>query len=263
MSESTSTFTYDELRAEVGSFLGWGTDPTGWSADQVNRIKRCVRSGLNQFYHPAPLEGEMASYDWSFMRPVLSITLPSGSNTIPLPDDTGGIEGQITINSTLSRVWYPIDLVNDNMVRGKFEEFPNLTGPPQIASILWGRGTTGQGSQRVSLFVFPTPDQSYNLQFNYYVNANYLDEAFPYHMGGAPHTETVIESCLAIAEQTLDDAATIHSAKFKERLAASINADRKMKPQKLGVNRDMSDAQEWNRQWNHFTDTILIYGQVR
>jgi hypothetical protein len=262
--QSTLSLTYSDLKAAVGTFLGWGRGADfgdiPWTDKKKLEIDACVKSGLSQFYIPPPLENETASYDWSFLRPTTTVTLASGASTVALPDDLGGVEGSITVLSSTSRVWLAFQIVNENLVRAKYSEWPNLTGPPQIASLQWLRGDA-QG-QKVQLFIFPIADRDYRLQFAYYVNPDYLSTAFPYHMGGMPHAETVLESCLAIAEQRLDDAMTVHSAKFKERLIASVNSDRKMKPQLLGYNGDRSDDRAWNRQWNHWTNPILIYGTV-
>ena len=56
------------------------------------------------------------------------------------------------------------------------------------------------------------------------------------------------------AEEFLDDQRGLWQAKFKDRLAASINMDRKCKPQRLGPNVDRSDLMDrwpYNRPDQH------------
>lgn len=245
MAESSLSLQYKDLAGEVGLFLGFGRgaaigDPA-WSGQQQAAIDSCVRSGLRQFYFPPPIEGTESSYDWSFLKPVASMGLAQGAVLLALPDDFGGFEGRMTISSPEGQTWWPVELVGIGQVYQRAAQQPNTTGRPLMACLEPLRGTTGTAGQRFQLRFFPVSDQAYTLQFAYYVAADYLDTAFPYHMGGMMHAETVLESCLAIAEQRLDDAMMTHTAKFKERLLASINLDRRMKPQTLGYNRDNSD----------------------
>ncbi len=248
MAESTLSLQYKDLAGEVGLFLGFGRgtpfgDPA-WSDQQQAAIDSCVRSGLRQFYFPPPIEGDVSSYDWSFLKPVVSMGFAQGATTIPLPDDFGGLEGRITISSPRGVTWWPVEETGIGDIYLRENQYPNMTGRPLVFCLEWLRPTTATQGQRGQLHLFPKADQAYTLQFAYYVAADYLNEAFPFHMGGMAHAETVLESCLAIAEQRLDDSSSVHSRKFQERLIASVNLDRRMKPQKLGYNRDNSDLRD-------------------
>ncbi len=243
--ESTLSLKVSDLQAEVGSFLGWGRgaafgDPT-WSAQQQARIDSAVTSGLRQFYFPPPLEGAASSYDWSFLKPVATLSLALGAKTVPLPDDFGGFEGQISIGSTAGQSYWPIDLVGVGMVYNQQSKLPTTTGRPTMCCQEPLKGTGPLSGQRAQLHFWPTADTAYAIVFQYYLLADALTIASPYAYGGAAHAETVLESCLAVAEERQDDARTVHSQKFMERLAASISWDKKSKPQKLGYNDDRSD----------------------
>lgn len=241
MPEPSLALTYDDLRAEVGTYLGYGGDSAEWDDQQESDIESAVRSGLRQFYWPPPLEGQPGGYDWSFLKPTASLALEDGDQTVALPDDFGGVEGRITVSPEDSQVFSPISLHNEGYVREQYSAFPSMTGRPSVAAVRPLKGTTKTQGQRHELYVFPEADDDYTLNVSYYVNPGYLDAAFPYHMGGAQHAETVLESCLAIAEQRKDDQMAVHTMKFQERLRASIAADRKLKSQLLGYNRDRSD----------------------
>lgn len=266
--ESTLSLTLDDLRGEVGFFLGHGRgaalgDPT-WTSQQLAAIDSCVKSGLRTFYFPPPLDGMEASYDWSFLKPVGSLALAQGASTIPLPDDFGGLEGPVSLYTTTSQISWPIQVVHEGTVRQRYAELPTASGRPDMAAVQWIKGTTATAGQRAQLLVWPLADGAYTLQVPYYVNPDYLTAAFPYHLGGGQHAETVLESCLAIAEQRLDDAATVHTMKFKERLLASINADRKLKPQTLLYNGDRSDMRD--RRWqgrNHYWDQPVTVNGIQ
>lgn len=243
--ESTLSLKKADFEAKVGVFLGYGRGAefgdSAWTARQQAVISDCVESGLRQFYFPPPIEGA-SSFDWSFLKPYASLALPAGQFEVPLPDDFGGTEGQLTVTSATGSNPYKIPFQHEAKVKEARSVSPGQTGRPLIVGVAPIKGTTAQASQRFILAVFPKADVAYSLVFAYYVIPDALTGLRPYCYGGTPHTETILESCLAIAEQRLDDAASIHTMKFKERLAASIAFDRRLKPQRLGYNRDGSDG---------------------
>lgn len=247
MAESTLTAAYNDLTGDVGFFLGYGrgaaNGDVAWTTgpnSQQTAIDRCVRGGLRGFYYAGP--------NWSFLHPTANLLLASGSNVSPLPDDFGGIEDEITIQTTGSLTWWPIPLMGEGNVRAQFAVYPATTGRPMMAAVQPLKGTTGTQSNRCQLYVFPTADAAYTLTFQYYVNPDYLSGAFPYAYGGPEHAETLLESCLAVAEKILDDEATVHAQAFAERLAVSTLLDQRKKPQTLGYNHDRSDLRD-RRAW--------------
>ncbi len=252
MAEPTLSLTKADLEAEIGAFLGFGRGTlyaeNVWTDEQTRAIQAIRASGERQFYYnPAlPDLGIPAGYDWSFLKPVSTASLAQNVPTVPLPDDYGGFEGQITISQS-GQAFVPIDLVGIGMIYGKFASSPTSSGRPQMACAEPLKGTSGTQGQRFQLRVWPTPDTNYTLQFQYYVNPDALTTARPYMYGGAQHAETILESCLAIAEQRLNDKMMVHTEKFKERLLASINIDRRSKPQTLGYNHDRS----WRHRHTH------------
>lgn len=265
MAESTLSLTLNDLSAEVGLFLGWGrgatlpyTDPA-WTTQQQAAITSAVNSGLRQFYFPPPLHDGEAPYDWSFLKPVATLSLPASSVTVPLPDDFGGFEGRIVITTQPSSSWWPVDLTGVGRVYEQQAKLPSTTGRPQMACEEPLKGTTGTQGQRFQLRFWPIPDQAYTLQFQYYLLPDALSPPFPYIYGGASHAETILASCKWAAERDLDDMAGGPQAQnFMMRLAASIGVDRKFKPQNFGYARDNSDWRHGNiydpwREWARIT----------
>ncbi len=245
--ESSLSLKLADFEAKVGLFFGWGAGADSgdqeWDTRKKAVIKDCVQSGLRQFYFPVPLGG--TPYDWSFLKPTATITLAASTSTNQLPDDFGGFEGKISVSTPSSRWRHPVSLVNEGIIRELYVKSPARTGVPAMASIrpIKGNALATEG-QRMELFFFPTTDVEFTVTFPYYILANYLDGTHPYAYGGMAHAETILESCLAIAEQRYDDAAGVHSEKYLERLAASIATDRRLKPQTGLRNTDESDLEE-------------------
>jgi hypothetical protein len=260
MAESTLSLALTDLQGDVGYFLGYGrglgtvTDPT-WNSQQQQNVTVCVNSGLRQFYFPPPLPGEMGSYDWSFTKPITTLTLPSGAQYIQLPDDFGGIDGQITVQGvTTSLTPWPINIVGEGTLRQYYANIPTASGRPTMAAVVPLKGTSVSSGQRFQLNFWPQADQNYTINFPYYIHPDALTTGTPFPLGGLIHAETIRESCLMAAENFLDDTSQIHAQKFMERLTASVNNDRRLKPQLVGLNRDRSDlaALDYNRQILHY-----------
>lgn len=264
MPESTLALQYKDLVARTGFFLGFGRGEEfgekAFTPEQKNDLTEIIKSGLSNFYWPAPIDGVM--FDWSFLRPVADVALASGGVSAELPDDYGGIEGQITVGGTTSQSFYPLRMTNEGTIRESYARYPGASGQPECAAERPIKGTDIKAGQRKELVIYPAADTNYTLTFAYYILPEFLSGTRPYAYGGAQHAETLLESCLAIAEQRMDDAMGVHTTKFKERLAASMNMDRRNKPALIGPNLDRSDGVDWNWRQRYLGSRITYNGQL-
>lgn len=263
--ESTLSLKISDIQAKLGTYAGWGRGAlfgeTAWTTTQQAVIDDATQSGYRRFLFPEPQEGSREAYAWSFLRPSITLTLIAGASKVPLPDDFGGIEGQLTIQSTSGVMWGPINICNQGEVDAKFSVWPTTTGKPVMACVKWRRGNTSAAGQRAELYVWPLADGAYNIRFQYYVLPDFMDATkAPYALGGMAHSETVLESCLAVMEERLDDIVGVHAQAYEKRLQASISMDRRSKAQNLGYNRDGSDDVWCRYPWNHTQNPILYNG---
>jgi hypothetical protein len=249
--ESTLGVQLEDLQKAVGFFLGYGTNSAKWNAKQTEGIAESVKSGVRQFYYPPKLEGDQTAYDWSFLKPVSVMTLAVGEKLQRLPDDYGGLEGQVTLSSDAEINWWPLNVCGVASVYAKESVSPTTTGRPCMVCVEPLKDTTSRRGQRFQLHFWPTTDTEYTVKFQYYLNPDALDGTRPFCYGGAQHAETIQASCIAAAELYRDDARRERWQYFMERLAASVHIDRRNKPQNLGYNRDQSDMRNrWDgRRW--------------
>lgn len=260
--ESTLALKRSDIAGRVGVFLGWGagTDngDTAWTSRQEREINFIVDSGLRQFYNPPPVDGIV--YDWSFLRPHVSLTLASGARSLDLPDDFGQPEGMVYVSTDSTREPCPLQFVNSGQIKQAYSAASDASGKPMLVAMEPVRGTTATEGQRFQLLVYPEADAEYTLELAYYLLPNALSGSRPYAYGGMAHAETILESCLAIAEQRLDDAMDVHTKKWQERLLASIAVDRKLKAQQLGYNGDASDGKfaDWRSSYRHFVNEAPV-----
>lgn len=229
--EPSLAVAFSGLKSDVGRYLGFGRgvdfNNVEWSADQLADINRCVQGGLRSFYD--------CGYSWSFLKPILTLVLASGENTVALPDDISGPEGDAVIVASSIMPWVKMQFRSIGEVLASENSLPDNTGPPQVLCIEPLKGTTSIEGQRFQVHAYPTADQDYTLKFQAYINPNYLSETSKYALGGAEHSQTLLEACLAEAESLMDNTLGVHTQKFKERLEISKELDRRKKPQKQGI----------------------------
>jgi hypothetical protein len=169
-----------------------------------------------------------------------------------LPDDFGGLEGKLTYEP--NEGYYPITVTSEMAIRNlrqRVYSTGNTSGRPYSAAVrpLITDGTDGQ---RFEIMLWPAVNAAYTLSYRYRVLMNLLDATNKYPYGGMVHGETIIESCLSIAEQRSDDEIGLHYQKFMERLAASVGFDSKgTRPDNLGYNSDNSGVSTTSLDWRN------------
>ena len=91
---------------------------------------------------------------------------------------------------------------------------------------------------------FPIPAVTNTLSYRMLVLPSLLvDTTITHPYGGAMHSETIIASCLAIAESQEDEKRGVKWQEFMDRLSASIQIDKKMiSAEHFGYNSDDSDG---------------------
>jgi hypothetical protein len=241
-----------DLYRLVGRWLGYGDGPDfgdrAWTTKQTAVIKDCVDSGCRNFYRPPPQSG-INLIQWTFLTPVGSVTIDAASDSVkrpePLPEDFGGFVSKLTVAVSDSSIYQPVDIINEARMRELFSTNPSTSGRPQRAAEVVLKGTHNDAPPRRGLIIYPIPDQQYTFRFQYSLLANALSDESPWAYGGEEHSETILESCLRIAEERYNDLMNgPHSQKFFECLAASVARDSQHKPHLIGYNADNSDALE-------------------
>jgi len=200
MAESTLSLTRDDLRSEVGLKLGYGLDVSGWTPEQIARIDLAVRDGLAQFYFPVT-QDQKTVYEWSFLTPTDTLSLTSGDQDYDLPDDCDGIIERFIITAGSSDATViPVVEMDELLQLSTSEAASNAL--PRIAAVRpKSTDPTTSQSQRYEALFYPTPDGSYTASYDYPVQVDSIGTTNTYLPGGASHSQTIVQSCLAVAEQ--------------------------------------------------------------
>jgi hypothetical protein len=230
------------ITGRVGNYLGYGygadNGEKAWTDRQWIRVKDFTDSGLRQFYYPPPLGG--VSHNWSFLRPTATLTLASGGSALELPFDFASLAGRVVLTADES-AGAVLNVVNEGWLRERIALAAEQSGRPLWCAVAPQKGTTRERGPRAELLFAPAADRAYAVTLQYNLNPQALTAANPWAYGGPQHVETIIASCLAVAELRLNDEKGPHHQTFLERLAASVAIDGRNKAHDLGYNGDSSD----------------------
>lgn len=224
--------TYTDLMKAVSRFLGY--DYANTTSAQTEECDFCVQSGIRNFYRPAGL----VSHEWAFLKLEGSVTTSAGVGAYLMPDGVGNVSGQIAFApEERLRGIVVVPYGDIAMMRRVPRE-----GAPRFAAIV-STNLFGDKGQRKRLHLYPTPDRAYALTFRADADEGKLDATNrPYPLGGHAYAELVTESCLAMAEQRVNDEQGIHTANFNALLEAAVSRDFRQGAQDFG---SMGDTRDW------------------
>jgi hypothetical protein len=231
MAESSLSVSFDDLKAAIGHYLGYG-GADDWTADQDAEIETYVQAGVRQFYYPPAVEGVEAGYTWSFLAPKTTIATTADQGEDDAPDDFGRLLGPMHHEPDVYAG--PVQILSRPQIRRlKSRSDTDDTGTPIYVAVR-EKASDGSTGQRKELVWWPVPDDAYTITYQYEAYQGILDDDYPYPLGGMKHSDLVVTSCLAVAEQRANDERGIHWEAFIRQLASSIAQDRKGGAQYFG-----------------------------
>jgi len=232
------TVTYDDLRRELGRFLGWGRDFTIWTEDQKIDSEDIIKSALRRVYWPTEIQMGMVDYQWSFLESTAVVNCKAGQQEILLPDDFGDIVGKIFFKNQIA--YPPIEVTTPSVLLNYKSRFA-VTGIPRVAAFTASH-SGGATETKWVLMLYPVAQADYELWFRYNISPDYLlspENQFIY--GGRQFGELFIEAVLAVAEEKLMDMPGIHTQRFQLELASAVKRDsRNNRGENLGYASDPS-----------------------
>ena len=220
MAESTLTYTLSDFQRAVGHHLGYTR--SNWSAEQRDDIDECVKAGEHNFYHPPAPEGEQP-YVWSFLRPRTLITTVSGTSTYDLPDNFARMrEGFTHVDTTVTDTH--VQVVPEETIRSL--QYADDKDDAPVYAAIRQKTFDATAGLRYEVVFYPTPDEIFTLYYRPEIHPDAMTSTNIYPMGGMAHSATLMEACLADAEQYKDDVQGAHTERFRELLRSSIEYDK-------------------------------------
>jgi hypothetical protein len=238
MAESTLSLSLTNIKSAIGAYLGISRTAANWSAENLADVVRIINAGERQVYSPSipalSERGKPSTHVWSFLKAMATITTANGTQSYDLPDDFSGFirhDGAVVMYGielafTTSKDW-PLTVVEDWRVLEKIQagtSMPTGITQPLLASVIPKTFTQSTG-QRWQIKMWPTPTSTLLINGRYRMTPNAIssDNNFPH--GGEPFAELFLESCLAAAEEMMNDQSSVHRERFREMLVAAVALD--------------------------------------
>jgi hypothetical protein len=236
------SITYDSLRKDIGRYLGFDRDPSNWNEDEDDDVQSVLDAGLRQFYRPPRIAGDRYSHQWSFLKPIGTITLTESVGDYDMPTDFADLDGDLYYHES-ELAPRRIRQVNEGRILElRQRDWYTATATyPQEAAIV-PKKSDGTADQLYQLWIWPLPSQAFVLKFRYTARQQALSCDNEVPLGGSEHAEAIRASCLASAESFLDDERGTKWQEFMDQLQSSVDFDRRANsPSTLGYNGDNSD----------------------
>lgn len=215
--------TYDELLREVGRFLGYSRDSDNWDTTQTTDVADIIKSGMRWFYFPNVGEER---YVWSFLRKISAVSTVAGTATYRLAENFEGLFSGFTFaedagNRVIARI--------SELELRTLLSYDYADGTPEYCALRAVQPTDVDTTRWESL-LYPVPDKVMTLYYQHSIRPEELSTTNQYHLGGAAHSECVLESCLAAAERVMrpEVGPGVHTQRFQECLQASVKIDAEM-----------------------------------
>lgn len=167
------------------------------------------------------------------------------NGTYALPATFAGIEGTIAYDSFFGtdpqRSDMTIEVTDITRLRDKFQYLDDRDDKP-LAAAVFTTGATGTAGTSHRIQIYPIPDAAYRLRY-VQINEPTSIASGQTPLGGELHGETILASCLAIAEQKIfPNSPHRYRENYINRLRASVELDRQAyNTENLGYNGDPSD----------------------
>lgn len=210
-----------------------------------NITQACAQFGSSGEYYDVTVRGSNVTFRVD--NDLLNITTATAVTfyyyKVDLPDNFGGIDSQVTYNYNTS--YGPLKQVNSAYIRNlaQSQNLQHVSKPAMFAIEPYTfPSATDTTPQSYRMLVYPFTDAALNLHFIMRVAPDELEDDDAQPLGTPMHAETVLVSCLAIAEEFGDTPSSKYRELFMQRLSASVLMDRSgMYPSVLGYNGDASD----------------------
>ena len=223
---------YEGLQKYTSDWLGWGRSSAQWDDTDTERLDEIIQGGYSLYVDARSIDGQIAGHDWTWRRPVETLTTVANQWTYDLPAAFGACLGPLTWAATDgSQIWH-IPIVGEGMIRN-LRQGHETTGRPTHAAER-PKPFSPTAGQRREMLLFPTPDAEYVFTYPMSAVPVPLTSTNKYPLGGAQFSELLKAACLAKAESLHRRGETAKQAEYVVALQHAISIDLRNVPDSMG-----------------------------
>jgi hypothetical protein len=244
-------WTFSEIYNQVSDFLGSGTSP---SSEVLTKVKNIVHRAYLRFLNPiSPVTGK--AHLWSFIKVSYTIQLKNGMWKYALPEDFDRLLAQPQFDT--SDGYDHLIKVDKNWILN-CRSIGDESSTPIYYAIVPSVYNPEIGT-KWEIWVYPTPNQSYNLFTSYIMSPIEPSATTDLVVGGPFASEVLLEMALAVAEQQENDEVTYHKEIADQLLAQLLLRDTVDVPDTVGSLR-MPKENVHNRYQQEISESMIYSG---
>ena len=213
--------TFQWLSLGVSAYLGYTEDDAGLSEPQQKRVNFLVQRGIQQFYNPPTAPNQQKPHVWSFLFVNATLALTNTDYDYDLPATFGTIIGEFAFSVAAAK--RRCEMIEEDRLR-TLQSKNDQSGVPFYFAIR-PKAVALTAEQAWEVLFYPTPNASMTATYRYRTSHAVLDTTNLHPLGTRVHAETILASCLAVAEMWQSKKRDVCHAHFLDRLAASIQID--------------------------------------
>ena len=204
-----------------------GADPDSWAKGDREFIYDIINRGARRAYYPDNLQ-DGSLHKWSFLTVRFQIQTKTGVADYVLPDDCGGVIGNLSFDSADSGYSQVVKSTPQDILKWRSINTDVSSYPERYAEEFFHEAGTDKQTRR--LMLWPTPAANYSLNGMMDVTPGDMNEERPYGYGGDPLVETLLASMLSLINPEMESL-------FQQRLRAAFQHDlTHNQPEFLGKN---------------------------
>ncbi|KKN51291.1 hypothetical protein LCGC14_0623990 [marine sediment metagenome] len=222
-------WTFSDIYTKVADYLG--TDIT--DATDLAAVKDIVYRGYMKFLMPvSPKDEEI--YIWSWLRQPWKMTFEPNKWEYPLPKDFDRFFRKIEYDGVADG--NQMQQVSERSIMRNRSNL-EFTSYPYSYAIRTAKFDKAVGSVK-EMIVYPTPVNRSVVNSTYVMTPDKPETTTDYFIGGPVESETILQCCLAVAENQEDEKIGVETKKAVDLIQALIRKDKGEAPDTVGRVRD-------------------------
>ena len=235
--------TFSDLYTKVHNFTVAPGTPTG---DDLTAAQDIVYRAYRRFLYPVSFVTKK-THLWSWLKKEATLQLESGKDEYLLPQDFDALHRPFMYTLNTGRYGAITKTSMDKLMLEK--SYNSINSWPLLCAI-YPESVSTTVSQNKKVIFWPVPNGTFQLNYSYVCEPPKPTVATDIFMGDCLTDETLLQVCLAVAEQDSDEKIGVQSQLADQQVQALILKDSGDAPNTVGFVKDGNiHGCGYNRNW--------------